>query len=53
MKFSSESHQICYMDSLYYNDYTNQNVGIYKVIYNIIFFMFLVFVSWLFLLRKI
>ena len=45
MEFSSDSLQICYIDSLY------QYVGVYKLIYFIIFFIFCVLS--LFLLRKI
>ena len=41
IKFSSESLQICYMDSLYH---THQYVSIYKLIYFIIFSIFLVFI---------
>ena len=39
LKFSSDSLQICYIDSLY------QYVGVYKLIYFIIFFIFWCFIT--------
>ena len=47
MKFSSDSLHICYIDSLYHN---HQYVGVYKLTYFMIFFIFCVLS--LFLLRK-
>ena len=47
IKFNSESFQICYMASFYH---THQYVGVFKLIYFVIFFIFGVLS--LFVLRK-